>query len=158
MVWCARLISVKPTRATAYKFLRRHSRAVLATVTKDNTPSSTPVTYTLSPEKTIYFATRDQTTKYFDILNNENVALTFIDSRESIAVNLVGTAQIVNDSVLRKNAFRAIGQLDPVGGDPPPVIKHKRGDLVVIEVTPKRIQYADFTRPFSETSKHIFDL
>jgi len=150
-------------KATAYKFLRTHSTAVLSTINSQSSPSSSAVHYVVTPKKTIGIVSKDQTSKVRHLKNNSKVALSVIDSELPIAVNISGKANILEDTpdkewIMREGwILREIGKIKQLEGAAP-VLKYNRGDFVVIEISPEKIQYTDFSRSRDDGSQYIFDL
>lgn len=145
---------MKATKATVYRFLREHHDAVLATVSNINgcSPMTSPITYCFTDKKTVCFVTGSGTNKHDDIQKCGCVAFTVLDDELPLAVNMVANAKVVNNPEASKRIFKKMGEVYADAGRVPPVFVHKRGDVVAIELTPKRMQYNDFTGDKSDSS------
>jgi len=145
----------KATRATAFKFLRERSVAVLATVGSGGWPSTTPIMYVVTADRKLRFVTKDQTTKFRNLSSTDKIALSVVDGERMIAVNISGQARIISELSDMSSTLRAIGSLAKTD-NPLPVIKHQLGDYVVVEIDPKHMQYADYssTSPQQKTFTH----
>lgn len=140
--------------STVRKFLREHHLGVLGTVTQDGTPISTPIFHILTDDDKIRFVTKNKTTKFENLIKNNRVAISVMDFKLPLAVNLTGVAKQIEDSGEIKETFRRIGKIQ-MGQFMPPVIKHRKGDFVVFEITPQKIQYTDYTMPMSSKKYDI---
>lgn len=152
------IYTMKATRATAHKFLKDHSVAILATVSEKGIPSSTPITYHLTDNHTLRFATGDSTTKIRDIKKNNSVSLSVLDPDDPVAVNIVGEASVIDDVDAVRETQRAIGKIFVAAHQTPHVFKHKRGDVVVVEIRPIRMQYTDFRETTNLNHESIIEL
>lgn len=146
---------MKPTRATAWRLLKDNHIAVLATQS-DSGPSCSPVFYKLTEGKTLCFVTGDGTSKHKEIVANRRVALSVVDPKNPIAVNLRGQARVVTDSETEVQIFKLIGQINSEHAHPS--TKHNRGKFVAIEIIPERIQYTDYSSSRDSRGVYIFDL
>lgn len=134
-----------PTRATAHRFLRDRSIAVIATKSEHGELNSSTITYILTPQKTIQFVTGNGTSKYCDIADNGKIALTVVDQKKSIAVNITGDACAIDDREKIHKAYREIGNISTESDCIPNVFKHQHGQPVVIEIKIDKIQYTDYS-------------
>jgi len=149
---------MKATRATANKFLKNHTIAVLATLSESGVVSTTPITYAMTPQGKLRFATRDETTKYLDISHNDKIALSVVDKSKPISVNMTGVAKVIEDLTEIRDTLRTVSAIFREDDDIPHILKFQRGDFVVIEIEPTRLQYTDFTKDQGESAHHIVDL
>ncbi len=145
------------TRATAYKFLRNHKTAVVATLSSRGEVSTTPVTYTLTKNKSIRFVTKDKTTKYKDIVDGSSVALSVVDTDNLTSVNITGKAMLTYDT---EEIVQTLKKIDGSRKDDevPPIIKLSKGELVVVDITLTRLQFTCFSDKSDELTEYIYDL
>lgn len=59
----------------ALDFLKRHTVAVVATITGDNMPNAATVLYRIDDDLNFYFITRRQTRKYENLMANRKIAI-----------------------------------------------------------------------------------
>lgn len=147
----------KATKATAFKFLRNNHTAVVATVDMQMNVSTTPVTFIVTNDRKLRFVTGDKSTKYKDILVNNKIALSVVDSKDTTSVNIAGAATVVYDNDEIKKTLKAVDSLR-MDDEIPPVIKLNHGDYVVVELDPSRMQYTSFSSKSDELSEYVYNL
>jgi len=129
----------------------------LATRSSEGFISTSPIQYVLTGNHRLRFITKDETTKYKNILENGSVALSIVSVDQVVAVNITGRVKVVTNQLDANKTMKQIG-LFSLGKDIPPVIKMSRGSYVVIEITPEHIQYTNFSEEADSFSDYIFDL
>lgn len=135
-----------------HNFLKHHNMGVLSTVSASGEPWGSAVTFAHDEDLNFFFMTRSNTLKYKNIEANPTVALTVADEKDQVTVQAVGTITRVAAKDYMDVIFKKLASAKPRGDYHwvPPVIKVHKGDYMILQFTPKRLQYADFKQKKSD--------
>lgn len=119
---------------------------VLSTISADGTPWGAAIYYQADKDLSFYFVTRSETYKYQNIDKNPHAALTITDPDAQITVQLTG---IVSNMPVKKYMdvfFDKFAKLRPDDDYQwaPPIEKVHKGSYIPLQLTPTRLQYADY--------------
>lgn len=131
------------------EFLKQHHMAILSTVSEDGRPWGSAVIFAVDEDLNFFFMTRSDTLKYKNIVANPSVALTIADEADQVTVQSVGRVSRVEAKDYIDVVFKKLAHVKPRGDFQwvPPVIKVHRGDYMILQYTPSKLQYADFKQP-----------
>ncbi|MEI6481350.1 MAG: pyridoxamine 5'-phosphate oxidase family protein [Candidatus Saccharibacteria bacterium] len=137
--------SVNYTQA-AKLFLSSHNAGVISTVGSDGEVHGSVVYYTLGVDSTLFFATKDHTTKSMDITTNPNVAFTIFDANEMQTLQISGTAHIEQDPTLASEIKEQILRPHFAGTHVtvPPILHISAGTFTVICIKPTTYSFHDY--------------
>jgi general stress protein 26 len=139
-------------------FIKKHTRAVLATVDKDGQPYTSTIYYALADKSEIYFVTKEQTTKAKNLLTNERAALTISDNEKPLAVNITGTARKIEDYKKRDEVMQHVFQVSyDKQSDFAPIVKLHKGAFSVFQFHPLQAKMTDFTKPMGQVKEKYKD-
>jgi uncharacterized pyridoxamine 5'-phosphate oxidase family protein len=128
------------------EFLKDHHMAILSTVSENGKPWGSAIIFALDEDMNFFFMTRADTFKYKNIEANPNVAFTVADEERQITVQASGKVTRVDADDYMDVVFKKLASVKPRGDFQwvPPVIKVHKGDYMILQFTPSRLQYADF--------------
>ncbi len=151
-------MSIDPAKqGKVLKFVNDNPVAVLSTAA-DNKPWGSPVYVVADELLNFYFVTRSSTAKYKNFKNNPAVALTIVDGQELQAVQLSGEVAELEPGEHRHKLFQELDKVHPEGvgeGWLPPVAELESGTYAMCKVTPRFLQFADFSPGTSSSTGHI---
>lgn len=126
-------------------FLTSQSIAALATIDSDGSPSVATIYYTVAKPPNILFITKSETAKLINIRSHPIVALAITDEDKVTTLQLKGRAKEVTDPKTIGKAFDDITSKSAHPQYwPPPIVKMKRGDFVVVSITPFTMKLSDY--------------
>ncbi len=152
-------MSVDPDQQTkVLDFIAGNPVGVISTVSIEGKPWGSPV-YVIADELLhFYFVTRSSTAKYENLKNNPTVALTVVNSDSQQAVQLSGEVTEIPHGEHKHRLLQRIMQAHPDGageGWLPPVAKLESGTYAMCQVTPRHLQFVDFSDAAPPTAGHI---
>ncbi|MBC7707798.1 pyridoxamine 5'-phosphate oxidase family protein [Polaromonas sp.] len=129
-----------------HAFLKKHPMGVLSTVGVDNVPWGAAVYYLSDEDFNIYFVTRAESLKYKNIEMNPYAALTVSDSETQITVQLSGKVSTMPVQKYMDVFFDKFANIRPDGDYEwaPPIDKVHEGNYMPLQLTPTKMQYADY--------------
>lgn len=127
-------------------FLSSHNAGVISTVGADGEVHASVVYYTLGVDSTIFFATKDHTTKSIDIAKNPNVAFTIFDANEMQTLQMSGSAHVEQDPTLANEIKEQILRPHFAGTHVtvPPILHISAGTFTVICIKPIKYSFHDY--------------
>jgi len=129
-------------------FIKKFFMAVIATVDGEGQPSTSTIFYVLARKDVLHFMTKAQTIKSANLKSNSKVALSIVDKKEPVAVNLVGSAVEVTDPSERDEIITSVSKVASDNlQDLAPIVKLDRGGFQVYKLTPASAVMTDFTKP-----------
>lgn len=125
---------------------------ILSTVSKDGRPWGSAIIFAIDEDLNFFFMTRSDTLKYKNIEAHPTVALTVADEKYQVTVQAVGTVTRVAAKDYIDVVFKKLAGVKPHGDYHwvPPVIKVHKGDYMILQFTPKKLQYANFKQRKSD--------
>jgi len=131
-----------------YSFLRKHPMGVLSTSGSEGTVWGAAIYYLTDEDLNIYFVTRTGTFKYQNIEAQPFAALTVVDSEDQTTVQLSGSIDRMPINKYMDVFFDKFADLRPEGDYQwaPPIDKVHEGNYMPLQLTPSRLQYADYGR------------
>lgn len=137
---------IQDVKARAIQFAKEHPMGVLSTVSANGKPWGSAIYYVTDEELNCFFVTRAETAKYKNIKGNPRVALTVADSATQATLQISGTISHVPAKDIIEVVFKKLAAVKPKNDANwlPPVIKVHKGDWMVLQLTPVKVQYADF--------------
>ena len=119
---------------------------VLSTAGKDGTPWGSAVYFFADDDFNIFFVTRADTRTYKNIEENSLVALTVADETRQTTVQIAGAISKVPPQDYMDVMFHKLVKIRPSNDEswtPPPNKIHK-GNFMPLQLTPTKLQFADF--------------
>lgn len=119
---------------------------ILSTVDTKGKPWGAAVYYLADEDFNIYFVTRAETYKYQNIEKNSHVALTVADSESQVTVQLSGEISTMPVQKYMDIFFDKFAAIRPEGDYKwaPPVDKIHQGNYMPLQLTPTKMQFADY--------------
>jgi uncharacterized pyridoxamine 5'-phosphate oxidase family protein len=146
-----------PEYSRIMSYIDRNPAAVLSTTGDDNKPHGAVVYVCTASHHTVCFVTKNGTAKYKNLMAHPDVAVTFLNEKESSTLQATGRAFVVDDQqminyVLDKiTALHTDKQVDWL----PPISKLQAGDYVAIGVELATARLAEY-QGNNIDSKQIF--
>jgi len=133
-------------------FLQRQHSGVLATSDSAANPHAATVYFSFEEDYSLLFATKTETQKYKNIMENDRVAFVCYDEKSQTTVQITGRAEKVETPDKRQAALNAMYRFSETISktELPPIEKLYAGDYVVLQIVPQVIKMAVFLRPDSE--------
>jgi general stress protein 26 len=140
-------------------FLKEHPMGILSTVSEDGTPWGAAVYFLADADFNIYFVTRAGSLKYQNIVKNPKVALTVADSESQVTVQLSGTVTTMPVQKYMDVFFDKFAKIRPDGDYEwaPPIDKVHEGNYMPLQLTPSKMQYADYGKRRIEVRGNYID-
>lgn len=141
------------SKEVAYNFLSKIPLAVFGTVSNQNEPHLTTLFYVIDSDLNFYFITRSNTTKVNNIKRGSNVSIVVSDRRSfttieahGIAIQLSGVDKIKIIFKMFTDVYRNqdIIEKGKLFNWAPPISNVEKGDIVIYEVKPDWIRYANY--------------
>lgn len=140
------------------RFIKEHNTAVMATVDENEQPSTSTIYYAVSKHDEIWFLTKSGTTKFQNLEKNNKVALTILDTKDPIAVNLMGHVTLIEDSGKQDEIVQSITKLaNEHLHDYAPIIKLHKGAFRAMVITPTHAKLTDFSKPMGQAGETLKD-
>lgn len=132
-----------------YMFLKHHPIGVLATTTLDKRPHATVIYFLVDEALDVYFATKNHTLKAVNLRHNPRAALVAFDPVAQASVQVTGTAEPVDDDVIRKKILSLHEEMSMLESrdDKSPLMKLDVGDYVTYRLRPRAMHMVMFSRP-----------
>ena len=108
-------------KVIAFLGLQKSRLGVISTISNDNKPESAFVYFAFDENLNIYFATRDNSRKYKNILQNKNVSFVIATENPPQTLQLDGTASVHNDTSDQKHLFQELVGLASAKHFSPPI-------------------------------------
>ncbi len=131
------------------EFLNNHHSGTLATADSMANPQASVVYFSLDDDFSLLFATKTETQKYKNIMENKQVAFTVYEESSQTMVQVMGRAELVNDNETRQNIINNMftNSADVSHREFPPAEKLIAGDYAAIRIIPMVIKMAVYARP-----------
>src|SRR3989338_3166814 len=130
--------------------LQKSRLGVVSTISEENKPESAFVYYTFDEKLNIYFATRDGSRKYKNILKNKNVAFAMATENPPQTLQLEGVASVYDNLDEQRYMFQELVGLASLKHISSPISQQtKSGGLQFIKISPTWIRFGNF-----EVRKH----
>jgi general stress protein 26 len=136
-----------------FDFMKKHPLGVLSTVSTDGTPWGAAIYYIVDEDFNIYFVTRSKTFKYSNLEKNPKAALTVTDGESQITIQLTGEVSAMPVQKYMDVFFEKFAALRPRDDYQwaPPIDKIHEGNYMPLQLTPSKLQFADFGKQRIET-------
>jgi len=143
-------VPIKPPTPRLSEFLSlvtRQNSAVISTVDKYGNAHGAVVHYVFE-DGNFFIVTKAQTNKAKNINTHPQVALTIHAINSLKTAQILGNAEQEYDTGIKDRVFSNITEPKQYseGNHLPPVTSLKKGDVVVIKITPTDIKYQDFSK------------
>lgn len=128
-------------------FLANHELGVLSSIDQAGDVSGAAIYYTVQQGK-IFFMTRTNSRKAFNLLNTRQAALTVTDEKELQTAQLQGYVEIETEERVKKEVSRAIFKIRQYknGAHLPPVASFD-GTLIIFRLMITSSSFTDYTKP-----------
>ncbi|HSX02400.1 MAG TPA: pyridoxamine 5'-phosphate oxidase family protein [Candidatus Saccharimonadia bacterium] len=152
-------ISFTESRDHILAFLNEHPVGVLATVSKAGQPHAAAVYVTCDQLLNVFFITKQDTQKNYNLLANAHAALTVYDAYSLTTVQLSGRATEVLDVAQRDSIFNQIwnAALRTSQSGVPPTTRLTAGGYTVYKLSADSARLGTFTQPSVDNYDHIFE-
>ncbi len=126
--------------------LRSQDTAVLSTVDSRGNPHGSIIHYVVGKDDIIYFVTQKDTNKSQNIASHGQVALTVHKPGSLKTLQISGIATEEDDNAIASTVFNQVVSVKKYaeGKKLPPVAGMKKGEYIVIKITPTNMRYQDF--------------
>lgn len=143
---------MKHNAKKVHEFIKHRNMAVLSTVSATGEPWGSAIIFAHDEDLNFFFMTRSDTLKYKNIEANPTAALTIADEQDQVTVQAMGIVTRVAAKDYMDVVFKKLASIKPRGDYhwTPPVIKVHKGDYMILQFTPKKLQYADFKQKKSD--------
>jgi uncharacterized pyridoxamine 5'-phosphate oxidase family protein len=146
---CAILLDMKNSGTThkkTYDFLKHHPFGVLSTIAETGNPWGSAIYFIVDEKLNFFFVTRVDTLKYSNLIKNPESAITVSDEKDQVTVQATGSVTRIPADESLDIIFNELEKTHPVsnGSWVPPIIKVHKGNYVVLQFTPRYLQYADY--------------
>lgn len=140
------------TEELVSSFLAEHYTGVLTTADSAANPHGAVVYYLPEPDLTLSFVTKEETQKFKNIKENQQVAFVIYDEKSQTTLQIFGRALVVDDvekkrdtiNNMKNSSIALSGQLLP------PAYKLTAGDYAVVQLIPQVIKMAIYSRSGSD--------
>lgn len=122
---------------------------VVSTVNEENKPESAFVYYAFDENLNVYFATKDTSRKYKNILNNKSIAFAIVTENPPQTLQLEGVASVHDDIEDQKRLFQDIVGHASAKYFSAPIMQQTKGGLEFVKISPLWIRFGNF-----EVRKH----
>lgn len=133
----------------AFLGLQKSRFGTISTINKDGGPESAFVYFAFDENLNIYFATKDTSRKYKNILQNDRVSFAVATENPPQTLQLEGTASVHNDIEDQKHLFQELIELASSKHFSTPISQQATGGLQFVKITPAWIRFGNF-----EVRKH----
>ncbi len=151
------------SKQDAYDFLSKIPLGVFGTVSNENEPHLSTLFYVVDTDLNFYFITRSHTKKVENIARGSKVSIVISDRRSFTTAQVQGTAVQLSGIDKIKVIFKMftdvyrnqdIIEKGNLFNWAPPISNIEKGDIVIFEVKPDWIRYADYknTSPLAENA------
>ena len=136
-------------KMTVFLGLQKDKLGVVSTVNRENQSQSTFIYYAFDEELNIYFACRDTSRKYKNILSNKNVSFVVAAGDPPQTLQIEGTATVEHDPENQKHLFQELVALPSSKKFSAPISQMPTGGLQFIKISPTWMRFGNF-----EVRKH----
>jgi general stress protein 26 len=128
-------------------FIKSQNTAVLSTIDREGNAHGAVIHYIYENEL-FYFVTKKLTEKSQHIAFHGQVALTIHKPNSLKTVQVSGLADEETDQVIVTRIYRSIAEPKNYeeGNHFPPIVSMKKGEVMVVRVTPINIKYHDYSK------------
>lgn len=137
-------------------YLRNHHSGVIATANEVACPHSAVVYYTFAEDFSIQFASKAETQKVKNMLENNQVSFTTYSEDEQTSIQITGTVEQVDDDAQKTSTVNAMSKnsLALSQREFTPSEKLEAGETVVFRLVPSVIRMGIFARPISSEGEY----
>jgi nitroimidazol reductase NimA-like FMN-containing flavoprotein (pyridoxamine 5'-phosphate oxidase superfamily) len=131
----------------AVTFLEEHKLAVLSTVSEKGEVWGAAIYFVVSDKLDFYFFTHIESTKYRNLKQHPQAAITVADDYRQTTVQASGKVTEIAMGEELDMAYSKLALVHPPGQFSwvPPVSKiHDQGKMAVMKFTPKALQFSEF--------------
>jgi uncharacterized pyridoxamine 5'-phosphate oxidase family protein len=130
------------------EFLTTNGIGTLATVDSFNQPHAATMYFVIDPDLTVYFITKEETTKCQNLLQNPKAALAVHEANGQTTVQLSGTVTLVEDLARIDEIYRRVLAIVDATSEStvPPFSKIWGGRYRCFCLTPHRVRLAEYAR------------
>ncbi|HEY4493880.1 MAG TPA: pyridoxamine 5'-phosphate oxidase family protein [Candidatus Paceibacterota bacterium] len=140
----------------AFLGIQKDKIGVISTVSPENKPESAFVYYTFDLELNIYFACKDSSRKYKNILENKDVAFTIAAGDPPQTLQLEGRASVESSIGAQKRLFEELVALASSKSFAAPITQMPAGGLQFVKISPAWIRFGNFeVRKHGDTFQEI---
>jgi general stress protein 26 len=132
-----------------YDFLQNNPVGVLATADSQGMPHAATIYFHVDEDFNTTFTTKKDTRKNTNIMQNANVSLVAYDAETQTTVEIIGTAENIDDANESQETFDSMLRASMLTSEAgiPPINKLSAGDFVAYKIKPKQIKMAVYIRP-----------
>jgi general stress protein 26 len=124
--------------------LQKSRLGVVSTVSKEGKPESAFVYFAFDENLNIYFATRDNSRKYKNILENKDVAFAIATENPPQTLQLEGLASVHSETGDQKELFQELVGLASAKHFSAPIAQQSTGGLQFIMISPTWARSGNF--------------
>ncbi|MDL2341971.1 MAG: pyridoxamine 5'-phosphate oxidase family protein [Patescibacteria group bacterium] len=141
-------INVSDDNPRIREFLRNFNVGVLATASRDGLPHAATIYFTTESDYSVYFVTKQKTTKSSNLQDNPRAALAVFDAATQTTVQVAGDVEIIEDveEVQRLFSIMLTISHQTSDGHQPPISKLDAGKYVAYRLKPQVVRMAEFIK------------
>jgi nitroimidazol reductase NimA-like FMN-containing flavoprotein (pyridoxamine 5'-phosphate oxidase superfamily) len=138
--------TLTPEEARVVEFLTTNRIGTLATVDSLNQPHATTMYFVIDPDLTVYFITKEETTKCHNLQQNPKAALAVHEANGQATVQLSGTATLVEDLARIEDIYRRVSAIVDATSETtvPPFSKISGGRYRCFCLKPHAVRLAEY--------------
>lgn len=128
------------------EFLTTNRIGTLATVDSFNQPHAATMYFVIDPDLTVYFITKEETTKCQNLQQNPKAALAVHEANGQVTVQLSGTVTLVEDLSRIDEIYRRVLAIVDATSEStvPPFSKISAGRYRCFRLKPNRVRLAEY--------------
>lgn len=153
-------LTISEEKPKITKFLTHNNIGVLATSDSSGQPHAATIYFVVDPNLNVYFMTKERTTKFRNLQQNPKAALAIYEAVSQSTVQIVGSAELVEDTSRINDIFRRVLAVTAETSEShiPPVSKIVAGEHKCFCIKPKTLRLAEYTKPEHGKFDDLFDI
>ena len=138
------------------EYLGSHSSGVLGTSDTANNPHVAAIYYSLEDDLCLTFATKTETQKAKNMLENQQVAFAVYDEVEQTTIQITGKVELIEDEQTKRKAINAMFESSSSISkrEFAPADKLMAGEPIAFRIVPLVIRMGVFARPVSSEEEY----
>ncbi len=143
-------------KITVFLSIQKNKLGAVSTVNADGGPESALVYFTFDNDLNFYFATRDNSRKYQNLIQNPKVAFVMGQDNPPQTLQLEGIASVIRDVEGQKHLFPELVGLASAKNFSAPISQMSTGGLQFVKIAPTWLRLGNFeVRKHEDTFQEI---
>ncbi|OGL22215.1 hypothetical protein A2707_02665 [Candidatus Saccharibacteria bacterium RIFCSPHIGHO2_01_FULL_45_15] len=137
-------------------YLDSHHSGILGTSDSSGNPHVAAVYYERDDDFCLTFATKTETQKAKNMLENQQVAFVIYDEKEQATIQITGRVERIEDAAAKNHSINAMVKksAELSGREFTPAEKLEAGDYIAFKLVPLVIRLGIFARPVSSEEEY----